>query len=318
MPDPYSITLKLIEYCRSNNWAGYDPYDALNSEIFKHIPFLNSRNSRLALTQMLKRSPFNFRPLLRIPKTQNPKAIALFLMAFLKLSKLGILTDGKNINAMIEKLIALRSPNSPYWCWGYSFPWQGRTVFVPGHEPNLVCTVFVADALLDAYEMTSDSSYLHMASSAADYIINDLIWTDGGSVAGFCYPIPSSNSLVHNANFLGAAMLCRIYKHCGNEKYIEPALKVARYSAGRQHDDGSWFYGELPKQRWIDNFHTGYNLCALQTFCQYAETREFESHIHRGFKFYRDYFFRKDGATKYFHNHTYPIDIHSIAQSIIT
>jgi len=93
---------------------------------------------------------------------------------------------------------------------------------------------------------------------------------------------------------------------------------VARYSASQQQDDGSWYYGEHPTQRWIDNFHTGYNLCALKSIGRYAATSEFESNIQRGFEFYRNHFFREDGAPKYFHNRTYPIDVHSVAQSIIT
>src|SRR5439155_27146089 len=32
----------------------------------------------------------------------------------------------------------------------------------------------------------------------------------------------------------------------------------------------------------------------------------------------RRHFFRADGAPRYFHNRTYPVDIHSVAQSIIT
>src|SRR5262249_39358835 len=36
------------------------------------------------------------------------------------------------------------------------------------------------------------------------------------------------------------------------------------------------------------------------------------------FEFYRDHFFREDGAVRYFHNRTHPIDIHCVAQSIIT
>jgi hypothetical protein len=56
----------------------------------------------------------------------------------------------------------------------------------------------------------------------------------------------------------------------------------------------------------------------LQSICQYAGTSEFEPHIRRGFEFYRKNFFRDDGAPKYFHNRTFPIDIHSVAQSIIT
>lgn len=313
------VTQKLIDYCQRNAWAGYDPYDALNSQIFQLLPFLNSRVPRLVLTQVLKRSPVNFRPLLLIPKTQNPKAIALFLMAFLKLSRLGLLDQDEVLIAeVIERLTTARSQGISYWCWGYSFPWQTRTKLVPRGAPNLVCTSFVGNALLDAYESRHASQYLSMAVSAADYILNDLYWTGDGDTACFAYPLPSSRTPVHNANLLGAALLCRVYQQTGQKKFLEPALAVARYSAAKQHEDGSWDYGESPTQRWVDNFHTGYNLCALQSICQYAGIAEFEAPMRRGYEFYRRHFFRDDGMPKYFHNRTYPIDIHSVAQSIIT
>jgi hypothetical protein len=333
LDDLKSTTLKLLAYCRANDWAGYDPYDALNSGIFKRLLFLDFRLPRLVLTQILKRSPFNFRPLLMVPKTENPKAIALFLMAFLKLKRLRLLENDDLITLMIEKLINLRSPtnpsnpsnpsnssnpNNPYWCWGYSFPWQTRTILVPQGAPNLVCTTFVANALLDVYERNRESRCLSMAASAAEYILNELYWTEGNSIACLSYPLPSSRTRVHNANFLGAALLCRVYKHTGDRKFLEPAMKVARYSADKQHDDGSWDYGEMSTQRWVDNFHTGYNLYALRSISKYAVTSEFDSQIRRGLKFYTSHFFREDGAPKYFHDRVYPIDIHSVAQSIIT
>ena len=157
-----------------------------------------------------------------------------------------------------------------------------------------------------------------MAASAAEYLLNKLYWEDQSGQAGFSYPLPSLHTRVHNANFLGAALFCRIYKHSGEKKYLEPALKAARYSAGMQHPDGSWNYGEHETQHWVDNFHTGYNLGALRTICDCLNTDEFEPHIRKGFAFYKDHFFREDGAPKYFHNKAYPIDIHSVAQSIIT
>jgi hypothetical protein len=315
--NPKAAALKLLAYCQANDWAGYDPYDALNSEIFKRLPFLDFRLPRLVLTQVMKRNPFNLRPLLLVPKTQNPKGLALLLMAFLKLSRSGLIDQEDLVGMMAEKLVALRSKDTPYWCWGYSFPWQTRTITVPRGAPNLVCTTFVANALLDTYETNREPRYLSMAISSAEYILNELYWTEDDSTACLSYPLPSLRTQVHNANFLGAALLCRIYKHCGDKKFLDPALKVARYSAAKQHEDGSWDYGELPTQRWADNFHTGYNLCALRSISQYVEASEFEAPIRRGFEFYRTHFFTEDGASKYFHNRTYPIDIHSIAQSII-
>ncbi len=312
------VVISLMDYCAKDEWAGFDPYDALNSRIFTRTPFHGSRICRLAFTQTMKRLPFNLRPLLLVPKKQNPKAIGLFLRGTIKLSRLGLF-DRKNLSrTLVEKLVELRSPGSHYWCWGYSFPWQTRTILVPRWAPNLVCTAFVANALLDTYDEIQDSRCLNMATSAAEYIVDVLYRTDGGSFAGFSYPVPTSLGRVHNANLLGAALLCRIYKQTSDKKFLDPALKAARYSAAKQRDDGSWAYGESPTQSWADNFHTGYNLCALQAICDYAGTLEFQPYIRQGFDFYRKHFFREDGAPKYFHDRTYPIDAHSVAQSIIT
>src|ERR1700674_1645200 len=314
------VTLRRhLAYCTKNNWAGEDPYDALNSELFKALPFLNHRIPRIFLTQAVKRSPINVRKLLRIPKTQNPKALALFLAAFVKLPKSKVTDRDDLIELMINRLIALRSPDTHYWCWGYSFPWQGRTAFVPRGVPNLVCTYFVASSLLGVYEMRRDSRYLSMAVSAAEHILNELYWTNG-PVASFSYPLPSLPRHVcsYSAHLLAAALLCRVHKYTGEEKFFIPALRAARYVAGKQHEDGSWDYGEGPSREWIDNFHTGYNLCALQAIARYAGTTEFDSRIRNGLAFYKSHFFHEDGAVKFFHNRAYPIDAHCVAQAIIT
>jgi hypothetical protein len=308
---------KLLAYCQANDWAGYDPYDALNSKLLPALPFLDSKWPRILLTQALKRSPINIRRLALVPKTQNPKALALFLRAILKLPTLDCADRDRLLGTMVERLVALRSPDVPYWCWGYSFAWQTRTIIVPRGAPNLVCTTFVADALLDLYERRQDRRFLEMAASAADYIFNELYWTDG-ALAGFSYPLRSLKSQTHNATFLAAALLCRVYKHTGEKRLLGPALTAACCSAGKQHADGSWNYGESPGQQWIDNFHTGYNLDALQSISRNLETTEFNPIIQRGFEFYRTHFFRGDGAPRYFHDRTYPIDIHCVAQSIIT
>jgi len=312
-----AATLKLLAYCRASGWAGYDPYDALNSRLFEALPFLNSRIPRLCLTQALKRSPVNVRPLALVPKTQNPKALALFLASVLKIEDWTGAGREDVAHELTDRLIALKSPGSHYWCWGYSFPWQTRTAIVPRWSANVVCTSFVANALLDAYERRGESRTVIMAASAARYVRDELYWRSGGET-GLRYPLPDSPCRIHNANLLGAALLCRVYKTTGDSRLVDPALDVARYSCARQHDDGSWPYAEEPGQHWIDNFHTGYNLCALASIGRLLCTTEFQQTVRRGLEFYREHFFREDGAPRYFHDRTYPIDIHSVAQSIIT
>jgi rhamnogalacturonyl hydrolase YesR len=315
---PAAAALKLFEYCRSNEWAGYDPYDALNSGIFRAVPALDRWLPRLVLTQVLKRSPLNVRPLLLVPKTQNPKGLALFLGSMLTLSKASLLHDTALIDLMIERIVALRSEGTPHFCWGYSFPWQTRTKIVPRGAPNVVCTTFVASALVDAYEARGDARLLEMARSAAQYMVERCYREDESSRAYFLYPFPDPPQQIHNANFLAAAFLCRVAKHTGDRSLIDPAMKAARYSASRQRGDGSWMYGESPKQQWIDNFHTGYNLSGLRAIAECTGTREFESAIRRGFTFYRDHFFTSEGAPRYFHDHTYPVDAHCVSQSLLS
>lgn len=311
-------TLKLLDYCRNNNWSGYDPYDVLNSPILKRLRFLDSKITRIILIQTAKRLPINIRPLLKVPKTENPKAIALFLRALIKLAKLGLLGEKSLIPVMADKLVELRSSNSFYWCWGYSFPWQTRRILVHRGVPNVVCTVFVAESLLDVYEEKNESMYLSMALNSAEYILNELYWDDGGAVAGLSYPLPSVKARVHNVNLLGAAFLCRVYKLSQEEKFLEPALKLARYSASRQHENGSWDYGDRSGLDWVDHFHTGYNLCALRSISEHAKISEFERVINRGFQFYHEHFFRGDNAPKYYQHRSYPIDIHNVSQGILT
>lgn len=313
-----AAALSLLDYCRRQNWAGYDPYDALNSGVLKAMPFLDSRIPRIALTQLLKRSPLNLRPLLRIPHTQNPKALGLFLEAFIKLDRAGILKDGSAmIREMADKLIKARSENGPYFSWGYSFPWQTRTIVVPRGTPNLVCTTFGAHALLEAYDHTGDSSYLEAAKRAADYI-NEKLYFEEGKACSFSYPLQGLTSKIHNANFLAAALLARVNSHVPDGEMLEKAYKAARYSASCQKEDGSWVYGELPKQQWIDNFHTGYNLSGLRELGKYAETSEFEPGLKKGLEFYKLHFITEEGIPKYFHNYAYPIDVHCVSQSILT
>ena len=312
------VTKQLLEYCRGQDWAGYDPYDALNSSWFKRLPFLDSRVPRIALTQALKRSPINIRPLVGIAPTQNPKALGLFLEAFIKLDRAGALPNGPSrIREMADKLIAARSENGSYFSWGYSFPWQTRTIVVPRGTPNLVCTTFGAHALLEAFDHTGESRYLDCAKRAADYISEKLYFEDG-KVCSFSYPLPALTSRIHNANFLAAALLARVHSHIPKDQMLEKALKSARYSASCQKADGSWVYGELPKQQWIDNFHTGYNLSGLRELAKYANASEFERPLQLGLEYYKQHFITEEGIPKYFHNNAYPIDVHCVSQSILT
>lgn len=307
----------LLNYCRKNNWAGYDPYDGLNSRLFSALPFSSKKLPRLAFIQLIKRLPINMRPLFLISPEPNPKGLAVFSSALLKLAESGFIDDDETIKAVLQGMVELRTPRSAYHCWGYNFDWQNRIFFLPKFSPNIICTTFAGNALLDAYSRFSDKKYLDMALSAGNFLLNGLNISGSGDEICFSYT-PYERDQVHNANLLGAAYLARLYSVAGKNDFLDPARAAVRFSVRRQRADGSWAYGENKIQQWTDNFHTGYNLLALKRFSEYTRTTEYDGNIRNGFNFYLNNFFTEEGLPKYYPDSLYPIDIHSISQSIVT
>jgi hypothetical protein len=117
---------------------------------------------------------------------------------------------------------------------------------------------------------------------------------------------------------LGGAMLARTAKHTGNREYVEVARSAMEYSCTRQQPDGSWWYGEATKYRWIDNFHTGYNLDSLATYIESTGDGTWALNFRKGLDFYKAHFFEDDGCPKYYHDRRYPVDSQCVAQSIET
>lgn len=307
----------LLGYCRRNNWAGFDPFDGLNSRIFSAFPFLHNRICRLIFIQAMKRLPLNLRPLFLVPKEENPKGLAVFVSALLMLSGTGLTKIDEGILHLLQRLVDLRSKDRPHFCWGYNFDWQSRAFFLPKFVPNIICTIFAGNALLDACNKFGDAGHLDMAVSAGNFLLEGLNITKTDDGICFSYT-PFDKGRVHNANLLGAAYLSRLYSITKERKFLEPAQKAVRFSTRRQNQDGSWPYGEDRTQRWVDNFHTGYNLVALKKFSEYTGDRDVMGNVRKGLEYYRENFFTGEGVPKYYHNQLYPIDIHAIAYSIVT
>jgi UDP-N-acetyl-D-mannosaminouronate:lipid I N-acetyl-D-mannosaminouronosyltransferase len=68
----------------------------------------------------------------------------------------------------------------------------------------------------------------------------------------------------------------------------------------------------------VDSFHTGYNLEAIYEYQKYSGDNCFDDVINKGLNYYIENFFLEDGTPKYYDTQTYPIDIHSPAQFIVT
>ncbi len=156
------------------------------------------------------------------------------------------------------------------------------------------------------------------ARSTCDFILKDLnrTYQPGGD---FCFSYsPLDQSVVFNASLLGSRLLARVYHFTKEHTLIEEAKKSVSFCCRYQHNDGSWAYGTLSFHQWIDNFHTGYNLECIADYMKYSGDNSFSENLNKGFVYYLQTFFTKDGMPKYYSNSVYPIDIHAPAQLVIT
>ena len=324
---------KLKLYCEKEQFKGWDPYDGLNSKLFMSIPGLkNNSYYRLAIIQLFKRNPINLRKIALVPKEYNAKGIGLFLQGYCNLHEavankpeladtFGSLEDIRvQIDYLATLLISLRSLGDYHGaCWGYNFDWQNRTGFYfPKYTPTIVATCFCATALLSAYELTKNQEYLDVALSSARFVAEDLHRTECNDGFLFSYSPLKGHDTVYNASLLGSKLLSYYYKYTGNEEYKTLAKSSVKACCVGQQESGAWVYGMLPVQQWVDSFHTGYNLDALNNYERLTGDTSFHENLVKGFDYYINNFFETDGTPKYYDNKKYPIDIHCPAQLFVT
>ena len=325
--------LALKQYCEGERFRGWDPYDGLNSRLFHALPFLDrSALCRLVVIQGFKRCPVNLRRLALVPKEHNAKGVGLFLQGYCNLhvavkahpelsSQLGSLEEiEQRIHELARLLISMRSQGDYHGaCWGYNFDWQARRLFLfPKNTPTVVATQFAATALMAAYEETKEQEYLDVALSSAQFVLHDLHRTphEGGFL--FSYSPLQGNDTVYNASLLGSRLLAYCYHYTGDETMKEAARESVQACCAGQREDGAWVYGMLPVQSWVDSFHTGYNLDALEGYEQMTGDKGFHEYVERGLDYYLTHFFEQDGCPKYYDNRKYPIDIHCPGQLFVT
>lgn len=313
---------ELFAWCREHDFAGHDPFDALNSRLFRSTPLARSRNARFIWTQVVKRSPADLRTLARVPAQPNAKGIALFALAQISDYRRVRTEESKEqVHGFLSQLMSMRLDGYAGACWGYNFDWQSRNFFAASDTPTIVPTAFAARALIEARQDLQDSQdeCLRVARSVCDFILRDLPRpVDGKSELCFSYT-PNSDTRIFNASLLAAEVLATVGKLTGEQELLEAAERATRYVVNNQQPDGSWFYGTDPKQAWIDNFHTAYILFSLKRIIRVtAVGAEFQPAFERGYQYWKNHFFLAEGWPKYYHDELYPADAHAAASAIVT
>ena len=309
----------LWNWCRAHDFAGYDPYDGLNSRLFQATPFNHSRLARLAWTQFFKRSPINFRRLAGVARERNAKGMALFALAALADYRHKRTKEAEvEARELLDDLIAMSLKGFKGACWGYNFDWQSRSFFAPKGTPTIVPTAFAARALCEAAEVIDRDAYLPYARTICDFILNDLKRTEETSdEVCFSYS-PLDRTRVFNASLMAGEVLATVGGLTGEASLCDLAMRAARYVIRRQMADGSWPYGADGHQNWSDSFHTAFILTSLSGIIEHCDARdELEPALVRGYEYWKERFFLVNGWPKYFPDRLYPADAHSAAAAIV-
>jgi uncharacterized protein YyaL (SSP411 family) len=309
---------ELFAYCEAENFAGYDPFDGLNSRIFQASPLKYFRPARLAWLQMVKRSAKNLRPALKIEKGVNPKGIALFALAELSRFRATYKSQhAENAKNFLEKLLDLRISIQNRTAFGYNFDWQSRAFFAPRGTPTIVPTAFAAASFLEGFELFGDEDYLETACEICAFITEDLNRI-GESRDEICFSYtPIDKNVIFNASLLAGEVLAKTGAIIGDENYLDLARKTANFVIKRQNENGSLLYGAKSKHAWVDNFHTAYVLLSLFRLQKTIPNFECDETIKRGLDYWLENFFLADGTPKYYDKETFPVDIHSASAAVV-
>ena len=309
--------VKLEKWIEDHNYKGYDPADGLTS-FLRPLTFGNLFLDRL-LQQIVWRSPINIRPLVGVKPLDSCIGRGYMAWGYLTMMKItGNVSYKEKAVSCLEWLMDNKAPGFVHYSWGKMFDFGSRGGRQGKYEPITVWTSLIGQAFLDGYEIIGNEKYLHVAESICSWILErPRNKTHSGSCINYT-AFGEGNCTIHNQSMLAAAMLARTAKFNGNSEYIEIAKDAITYTCTRQLPDGSWLYGEEPKYRWIDNFHTGYNLDALKCYIENTGDETYKDNLKKGFIYYRRHFFESTGRPKYYHNRTYPVDIQCASQAIHT
>lgn len=317
---PVNVLERALTWARKRGYAGWDPYDGLNSPYAK--PFERHWFTRLAWTHAVNLSPVNLRPALSIPAERNPKGIALFALAYLHRYEA---TGDKGDLAEAERLLAwlrqYQSPSFDYPCWGYNFDWQNaRKFYLPAYRPSVVVTVFCAQAFVHHHRLTGDGDSLSVAEGACEFIRNEINTREVAGHEAYTYTT-DDEFVVINVNALAARLFALVAAENGNEGLMARADDLVEFVLSAQEESGAWHYSMPADRSHIshDNFHTGFVLESLREYLDAGGAVDgATAGYERGLDFYRTHLFEADGAPKFEHDQSYPHDAHAAAQSIRT
>lgn len=319
-------TRSLYNWVKSEEYYGWDPYDALNSKLVSKF-CSNSQLLEILITQLNKYSVLNFRPILSIEKGLDIKGVSLFAQSFSKFYSLK--SDQQYKDDLFKCINFLKNTSLKqkygFDCWaGHYFKYRGvdGSILAPD-IPDVITTSNVIKAIVDSYFIFRDNELKYIGKSAYDFLIKQLLGKTDDGFHYLRYDTLTENKIVINASAEGLSAICRLMSLFDDAEMRRTACKLSEFLIGTQDSDGCWIYSKYKsgKIRRQTDFHQGFIIDSLVEYLPFAESKEQElliESIKKGADFYRKKQFLDNGRCYYRYPKLYPTDIHNQAQGIIT
>jgi len=311
---------KLIIYVESENYKGYDPYDIENTILpIKKLP----HPLRFVLTQINKRSPINFRPILGIKKNYHTKGMGLLLKAYCNLYKIN--KEDTPLQKANQIFYWLKNNNSDYsknLSWGFDYSYSSRNSRVEKGFPTVIHHNYVLNGLFSYYLQTNNNAVKDLLLKADDFITKDIPFITYSE--GICFGYnPEAKGCCYNASLHAAEALSMVNYFKGKENYLELIHDAVQYVISRQKFSGVWYYshGSNPqKEKKQIDFHQGFIIESLDKIDKFTNGK-LSSLIRPALELGLDYYYKEqfdnEGRSIWRHPKNYPIDIHNQAQGLI-
>jgi len=320
------IYQRLDDWIIENDYKSYDLCDVKGTNLFLKSNALNTSKFKIGnfvafpVNYLLRNHSPILRKALNIEKNKYPQAQALIANSYLNLyRKNSDKTYLDKAKLLLDWIISNKTSGFENYCWGQPYDWYSRKV-IEKHTPRTTVSSQVAAVFIDMFELTGEQKYLDITKSICDFYINDLNWNEDQD-GDICFSYTTvDNYHIHNANMLAAAILIRTWKHTQISEYKDFGVKAINFTLKHQNEDGSWFYWAPPDRviGKIDHYHTGFVLESLYEILNIVDSDDIEKSFLKGLQYYDNNLFTSDLVPKYTNEKLYPIDIQSLAQSIIT
>lgn len=316
---------KELENWISKNPKSYDLLDIKTQPIYLKIINLSQKSKLLKIATapfiiLAEKNPNLLRKFFKIKKKTYPQAQAIMARAYL--AYYSATKDKNSLNKALSllKYLEINTAEKNKFCWGQPYNWYSRKV-IPAHTPRATVSTQVANSFLDAYEITKDENFLAIAIKSCNYFI-DYFNRDEDKDGYICFSYTTiDNYHIHNANMLVASTLIRTWYHSGIKKFKKYGIMAMKFTISHQNIDGSWYYWAPPDKITgrIDNYHTGFILESFEVIRKYLKNEfNYDDVLDKGINYYQKNLFENSLIPKMTNKSTFPIDIQSCAQAIIT